>query len=74
MDRAEYGSLQMNNPLTGGDLEMFKSEWNKAVEILKPIVERQKERRLEPIKVNLVKPVRYGHAIRYEWREQTIWL
>ena len=66
MDRAEYGSLQMNNPLTGGDLESFKREWDNITNVLKP---KQKE----PIIIKMVKPVRYGHAIRYEWRDQTTW-
>ena len=63
---------QINNPMYGEEFQTFKEEWNKATGILRPIVERQKE--LEPIKINIVKPIRYGHAIRYEWREQTIWL
>ena len=61
-----------NKPFIGEELTTFKEEWNRATDILKPIAERQTE--LEPIKINLIKPVRYGHAIRYEWREQTIWL
>jgi hypothetical protein len=63
---------QINNPMYGEEFKTFKEEWSKAAGILRPIVERQKE--LKPININLVKPIRYGHAIRYEWREQTIWL